>query len=507
MKIACAVCEIRPVRELLTVFDSLRGEAFPWLLESTLYDGRCGRFSFAGADPYLVLRARGRACELECRRAVREDLLLGHSRRDGDPFEVLRELLLPTLEGDVAVALPFVGGAVGYCAYEAAVHCDRIALCARDDLALPEFYWLFVDRLLVFDHAEQRLFASGLGFGRTRFEAEVRAAAAVRALEAKVYAMPEADPASLRALGETLPLASERLRPELRACEPQIALDARAFSASLDSGDYGKAVEQIQEWIVDGDVYQVNLTRRLETRSTAAPWNVYRVLRRINPAPFAAFLDFPEVAVVGSSPERFLRLTADKAVESRPIKGTRPRSVDPAQDAETARELADSEKDQAENLMIVDLVRNDLGRVCAIGSVHVPELMRIEGYATVYQMVSAVRGQLRLDLDALDLVRAAFPPGSMTGAPKLAAVACIDRLEPVARGIYSGALGYFDQRGGLDLCVVIRTLLCLPDGRVVFHVGGGIVADSEVRAEFAECADKARALIAALAKASAGNLA
>jgi anthranilate/para-aminobenzoate synthase component I len=227
------------------------------------------------------------------------------------------------------------------------------------------------------------------------------------------------------------------------------------------------------------------------------PWLLYRALRRINPAPFACYLELPGVVVVGSSPERFLRVGADRRVESRPIKGTRPRGRQAAEDAANRAALERSAKDRAENLMIVDLVRNDLGRVCETGSVAVPELMALEEYASVFQMVSTVTGRLREDCDALDLVRATFPPGSMTGAPKIAAMRLLGRLEPVRRGVYSGAIGYLDVRGGADLSVVIRTLL-LRGGRAYLHTGGAVVADSDPRDEWRETLDKARPLLAAL---------
>jgi len=231
----------------------------------------------------------------------------------------------------------------------------------------------------------------------------------------------------------------------------------------------------------------------------ADPFALYCELRELNPAPFAAYLELPEAAILSSSPERFLRLDASGHVESRPIKGTRPRGATPDEDRRLEDELRGSEKDRAENLMIVDLVRNDLGRVCEVGSIEVPELMTVEPYATVHQMVSTVTGALRDDCDGVDLLRASFPPGSMTGAPKLAAMRLIDRLEPVRRGVYSGGLGYLDVRGGLDLSVVIRTLI-VKDERAYLHVGGGIVADSDPIAEYHETLDKARALLAALAR-------
>jgi para-aminobenzoate synthetase component 1 len=246
-----------------------------------------------------------------------------------------------------------------------------------------------------------------------------------------------------------------------------------------------------------GNVYQACLTHRIEQETRDDPWSLYRRLRRTNPAPFASFFELPELAIVGSSPERFVRLSPDRWVESRPIKGTRPRGRHRSEDAWRRRELEHSGKDRAENVMIVDLVRNDLGRVCETGSVEVPELFAVEAYASVFQMVSTIRGRLRADCDVVDLVKATFPPGSMTGAPKLAAMRILDGLEPVRRGVYSGAIGYFDARGGADLAVVIRTIL-LSGGCAYVHTGGGIVADSDPVAEWRESLDKASPLLAAL---------
>jgi len=245
-------------------------------------------------------------------------------------------------------------------------------------------------------------------------------------------------------------------------------------------------------------VYQVCLTRRLDAPLIGGTaWDLYQELRRINPAPFASFLNFPEAQVASSSPERFLSLGPDGVAESRPIKGTRPRGANLEQDRLLREELSASAKDRAENLMIVDLVRNDFGRVCRFGSVEVPEFMLIEDYATVFQMVSTIRGRLAPGRDALDLIRACFPGGSMTGAPKIEAMKIIDRLEGVKRGIYSGTIGYLDFAGPMDLSIVIRTIV-IKDGRCYFHAGGGIVADSDPAAEFQETQDKARALIEAI---------
>ncbi len=473
---ALALREISPSCEPLGAFEALRGRACPWLLDSALPSPRLGRFSFAGADPYLLLRARGGSVELECRRAVYAGLAPGRHVVDGDFFETARELL-PRLPAQAdAGELPFVGGALCALGYELAGQIEDLDFCGPDDLALPDATLLFVDRVLVWDHHHERLFAAALGFGAQAAAAHDAAEQAARALE--------------HCLAEPRPAPEAATRTVSRGAP-------RAPFAFFDEGTYAKAVGIVKQEIEEGNVYQACLTHRMERDFRGDPWLLYHALRRINPAPFACYIELPGVVIVGSSPERFLRVGADRRVESRPIKGTRPRGRHAAADAANRDALERSAKDRAENLMIVDLVRNDLGRVCETGSVAVPELMALEEYASVFQMVSTVTGRLREDRDALDLVRATFPPGSMTGAPKIAAMRLLGRLEPVSRGIYSGAIGYLDARGGADLSVVIRTLL-LRGGRAYLHTGGAVVADSDPRDEWHETLDKARPLLAAL---------
>jgi para-aminobenzoate synthetase component 1 len=513
-----AVCSRELSRRLdpLEAFESLRGDPYPWLLDSATRgatgDSRRDRYSFAGADPYWVLRAYSRRVELEGRREVRPGVALGREVVVGDPFEVLRSLLphRPSLQQEpvdpCSSSLPFLGGAVGYLGYELAEFVEPVTSSARNDLGLPDLCLLFVDRLLAFDHLEQRTFAVGLGFATSAAAAAKRAELAADAMLAGTQSearprVPHArrdltEPAALLAREPGNEVLSQRRR--LLATSPP---DSARGDFSAES--YAQAVETIREEIAAGNVYQATLTQRLELvpegsdGSPSEAWSRYQLLRELSPAPFAAYIELPEVTILSSSPERFLALDAEGCVESRPIKGTRPRGGTRAEDASLATELEHSEKDRAENLMIVDLVRNDLGRVCETGSVAVPELMAVEAYASVIQLVSPVTGRLREEHDAVDLLRASFPPGSMTGAPKIAAMRLIDRLEPVRRGIYSGAIGYFDVRGGADLSVVIRTLL-LAKGRAYLHAGGAIVADSDPAAEYRESLDKARALLAAL---------
>jgi para-aminobenzoate synthetase component 1 len=474
-----AVRQVARARDLLEYMPALRRRRNAWLLDSALPSSRLCRFSFAGADPYLVVTARDGELVLDVRRAVRPDLPVGRHTRRGDPLELLRGLLPPApAELDPRVAeLPFVGGAVGCLGYELARASEPIQFAAREGSALPDLALLFVDRLLAVEHRSGRMLALGLGFGADEAAARERAGRAVGELLEGLEAPG----------GPRVEAAGVRGTPALRP---------RGVAAS----EYMARVRQAKARIEAGDVYQVCLTQRLEAECSADPWALYTALRRISPAPFAAFLELDDAYPLSSSPERFLRLDSAGHAETRPMKGTRRRGHDPASDAKQRAELASSAKDRAENVMIVDLERNDLGRVCETGSVALQELCAVEDYATVFQLVSTVTGRLAAGRDVFDLVRAAFPPGSMTGAPKLAAMRILDRLEPDRRGFYAGALGYFDLRGGADLCVVIRTLL-LRQGRAELHVGGGVVADSDPAAEYQESMDKAEALLAALAAA------
>ncbi|MGD8677614.1 MAG: aminodeoxychorismate synthase component I, partial [Chromatiales bacterium] len=263
------------------------------------------------------------------------------------------------------------------------------------------------------------------------------------------------------------------------------------FEAGIDREEYRRQFARIQTWIRDGDCYQVNYTQRFDAYVEGDGWQAYREMRALNPVPFGAFLRFDELEILSFSPERFLKLEG-RRVTTEPIKGTRPRSEDPGKDLRLQRELSQSIKDRAENLMIVDLLRNDLGRVCEPGSIDVRDLFKVESFPTVHHMVSTVSGRLRDGEDAMSLLRACFPGGSITGAPKIRAMEIIEELEPARRGIYCGAIGHIGFNGDMDTSIVIRTLVRRGD-RAHYWVGGGIVADSDPDEEYQECLDKARA--------------
>ena len=446
-----------------------RRRGFFWL-DSARTSARAGRYSFAGAEPWASSRVRGPRIET---RIHRESACGPEPLAFGDALDAVRGLRPPALVPGAPPPVPFAGGVVGYLGYESADAWEVLPPAGVDDRGLPDATWLAVDRVYAIDHLEGRIWALALGMAS---DAAAARTAAEAGLEAMTSEIPDGPP------------------PPGWPGEPPS--DAPRH-AGFDAETYGKAVERIKERIAAGDVYQACLTHRIEVPFAGDPWTLYGALRAHNPAPFGAYLELPDVTWVGSSPERFLQATPQGWLESRPIKGTCPRGADDEEDRALRDELARSEKDRAENLMIVDLVRNDLGRVAELGSVHVPELFHLEGHPTVFQSVSTIRARLRPGADVLDAVRAAFPPGSMTGAPKIAAMQILRELEPVRRGPYAGALGYFDVRGGADLSVVIRTAF-VRDGRAWLHTGGGIVYDSTPALEWAEAEIKASALLEAI---------
>jgi para-aminobenzoate synthetase component I len=509
------------------------GEGHSFLLDSARESSRQGRFSFLGGRPFLAFRAKclhGRAplgnAEITVTQWVDDQ---GHwlkrpqtEKQIGDPFDVLRKLMAawrphrvgsaphpsPLPKGEGIVAIPFLGGAVGYWGYEMGYCIEALPDRGEDDLALPDACLMFPSVVLAHDHAEGRTFLVVFGFGPD--EEAARHQAVHR--QSEILDTLETVPLPRLAAAGT---AAQELSYIMAAVPAAAKRDETTIKAFFNEASYCRAVEEVQSHIAAGDVYQVCLTHRLEAPlKGGTAWDLYGVLRQINPAPFAAYLHFPEVQIVSSSPELFLRLSAEGIAESRPMKGTRPRGTTPEEDARLRGELESSEKDRAENAMIVDLVRNDFGRVSAYGSVRVAEFAAIEEYATVFQSVSTVMGRLAKGdspiypaetmeqtssrmCDGLDLLRACFPGGSMTGAPKIEAMKIIDGLEPVKRGIYSGAIGYHAFTGAMQLAMTIRTIV-VKDSRCCFHVGGGIVADSQPAAEYQETLDKARALIRAL---------
>ena len=471
----------------------LEGWPYRLLLDSASRDVRLGRYSFLAADPVAVVRSRGPRTEWI-------DPATGSGRVvKSDPLAAIRGFLAPFASAAIPGLPPFQGGAAGYLSYDWGLELERLPAPLHDDLALDDVVLGIYDWVIAWDHVAASAWLISTGIPETQATARsARAAARAAEVRARLGDSQSLTPDSLcvdaptsHAAPGVAPVADSY--PSSGWWDPRLAL-----RSSFTRDGYLDAVERVREYIFAGDIFQANLSQRFEVPLTEPAWDLYRRLRRSSPAPFAAFLDFPGATVLSASPERFLRVDGAGLVETRPIKGTRPRGVGPEHDAALGQALVESPKDRAENLMIVDLMRNDLSRVCAPGSVRVAELFALEQYATVHHLVSTIVGQLAPGADALDLLKAAFPGGSITGAPKLRAMEIIAEIERLRRGVYCGSVGYWSVTGELDTSVAIRTAVAC-GGRVYFSAGGGIVADSDPAEEYQETLDKARGLIAALA--------
>ena len=431
------------------------------LFDSALRHAELGRYSFLGIDPFARLEAAGGRVRLN-----------GADFGD-DPFAAAAELSERYAVVPQADLPPFQTGLAGYFGYGLRHQVERVPAHARHDIDFPDLVLGIYDLVLAADHVTGRAWLLASGHPETT-EAARRDRATAR-----------------------IGWARERLLRARRAVPPT----SWTIAAKPDLGQeqFKSAIRRAIDYIEAGDIYQANITQRFRAKLPAGydRLALYRALRTRNPATFAAYLDFGDTAILSSSPERFLKLTGDR-VETRPIKGTRPRGRMPAEDSALAAELLASAKDRAENLMIVDLLRNDISRVCEIGSVKAPVLFGLESYATVHHLVSVVTGRLSPGRKAVDLLRACFPGGSVTGAPKIRAMVIIAELEPTARGPYCGAIGYLSADGNMDSNIVIRTY-CIQGNDLSFQVGGGIVADSDPQAEYEESLAKAKALIEVLA--------
>jgi len=445
-------------------FELFKNHRCPFFLDSGMDPEKLGRYSFMGTDPFLVLKSQG--SEVTLRYGDREE------RVTGNPFDVVGGLLEKYAVEPCATPIPFVGGAVGYFSYDLCHFIERLPSTTVDDLSLPECYLAFYDAVIGFDRLEGRTYIASTGFPEVE---EDRRAARARTR-----------------LGELSDMLTHSPSAEVRPSEKAVM----QLHSNFTHGEYVQAVAAAREYICAGDIFQVNLSQRFEADLPIPPYDLYRRLRHINPAPFAAYFDFGDVAIASSSPERFLLVRGDH-VDTRPIKGTRPRGKTAEEDQVLAQELLDSIKDRAENVMIVDLERNDLGRVCRYGTVRVTELWTLEKYPTVFHLTSNVEGRLREGKNRIDLLKATFPGGSITGAPKVRSMEIIDELEPTRRSVYTGSIGYLSFNGDMDINIVIRTFI-IKDGRAYFQVGGGIVYDSDPEGEYVETLDKARALIKAL---------
>ncbi|MEA1872518.1 MAG: aminodeoxychorismate synthase component I [Chloroflexota bacterium] len=449
------------------LFELIKDRPYSFFLDSGMDTQRLGRYSFLGSEPFLVMNSRGSEITL-----VRGQ---EHEVQHGNPFDTIGKLLELYKLDYCPAPVPFVGGAVGYFSYDLCHFVEHLPSTAIDDLKLPECYFAFYDAIFAFDHLERRAYLVATGFPEMEEEQRLKRAR-MRLEEMKNWLYPGY---SVIAVSRS-PAQNEEI----------------TLKSNFTPEEYLKAVNRVREYIAAGDVFQVNLSQRFQADLEIPPYELYKRLKRVNPAPFASYINFPGVTIVSASPERFLKVQGD-LVETRPIKGTRPRGRDPVEDQNLAQELTRSIKDRAENVMIVDLERNDLGRVCHYGTVKVTELAILETFPTVFHLTSTIVGRLHRGKSEIDLLKATFPGGSITGAPKVRAMEIIDELETTKRSVYTGSIGYLSFNGDLDINIVIRTFV-IKEGRAYFQVGGGIIYDSDSEAEYMETLDKAKALIQAL---------
>ena len=454
------------------VCEVLHNDPFCFFLDSGMEHNRLGRYSFVGSDPFLVFKSQGGKNEIRQGNSI--ELL------KGNPFDILKTLLSKYRLVTPPDLPPFMGGAVGYFAYDLKHFVEKLPSQSKDDTNIPLCYLAFYDTVIIFDHLKDNVWIASTGLPEeSEHLKRIRAKARLDEF--------------CRKLGTTKKSAASS--PPAFTKQGIIEL-----KSNFTKEDYIRAVLKAKEYIAAGDIYQVNLSQRFSARIATPPFALYKILRTLNPAPFAAYLNFGGITVISSSPERFLRISG-RSVETRPIKGTRPRGEGRVEDERFKNELLKSTKDRAELVMIVDLERNDLGRVCEYGTVRVPEVITLETYATVFHLVSTITGKLKADKDHIDCIKACFPGGSITGAPKIRSMEIIDELEPTQRKIYTGSIGYLGFNQQTDLNIVIRTMLYCDD-TVQFQVGGGIVADSDPTLEYEETLHKGKALMDALYQAS-----
>jgi anthranilate synthase component 1 len=473
------VYDVLPADLLTPVGAYLRlaqGARYSFLLESVEGGEKIARYTFVGANPAEVFRFSGGACVLESR-----DRLVWEER---DPIAFLREQMKRFRPVRVPGLPPLVGGAIGYFSYDMVRLIERLPKRLRDDIGLYDAMLSFYFGLVAFDHVQHRLWiirnvhTEGPGTLRAKYEQALREIEATRKSLEQPAAAERA--ASSEGAGK---------RPPLRV------------NSNFERRDYLHAVSMAKRYIRSGDAFQVVLSQRFSAETSADPFDVYRELRAINPSPYLFYLRMNDVSVIGSSPEMLVKVQG-REVFYRPIAGTRPRGRDEKEDQRMEASLRGSEKERAEHIMLVDLGRNDLGRVCDYGSVQVDKLLTVERYSHVMHLVSSLRGRLRKDVDCFDALMACFPAGTVSGAPKVRAMEIIEELEKTRRGIYAGGILYLDFAGNLDSCIALRTMV-MKGGKAHVQAGGGIVADSTPEGEYQETVNKSRALLSALAAAHA----
>lgn len=448
--------KIQTSLEAHELFWCLQNEKNSVFLDSAMDPNKLGRYSILAWDPFLTFESKKNCILIQDDKMKFEFI--------GKPFDEL-ERLYNQYKIENTSEIPFVGGFIGFLGYDLCHEIEEIKINTIDDIQFPDCFIGLYDGGVVYDHLLKEIWI---------VDAQVRKGGKNRL--AKIEA-----------------LVTGFVKPEIHLPSRE---NAPIFTSNFEREAYLKALTRVKDYIRSGDIYQANLTQRFTTKLEQQPIELYYKLRTVNPAPFAAFMTLPQGAIVSSSPERLVKMN-NRCLEARPIKGTRPRGVAPEEDERLKAELIASEKDRSELLMIVDLERNDLSKVAKTGTVKVPELMICETYPTVFHLVSTVTAELKDGLNPIDVIRATFPGGSITGAPKIRAMEVIDELEPTQRSVYTGSIGYIGFNGQMDLNIAIRTIICHHD-QACFQVGGGIVWDSEEVDEYEETLHKAKAMMKAL---------
>lgn len=448
-----------------------RDSDYAYLLESVEGGEKIGQFSFLGSSPSIVLKGWGERVEITMDGEAKEER--------GDPLLYLKRLLEGFRPIKIGGLPRFWGGAVGYIGYDYIRHLERIPCKNTDPLGLPDLLFIITPTLLIFDHLRHTI--------------KIVSNILIEGPPSRAYEE------AIKRIDEVV----EVLRGPLVLDQgPKKKMVSSEVSSNFTRDEFTSVVKEAKRYIRAGDIFQVVPSQRFSMKVNPTSFDIYRALRRINPSPYMYLLKYKEVDIIGSSPELLTRVE-EGVVETRPIAGTRPRGKGEEEDRTLEMELLADEKECAEHVMLVDLGRNDLGRVCEYGSIHTPEFKRIERYSHVMHIVSSVKGSLSKEKDPFDALKACFPAGTVTGAPKIRAMEIIDELENVKRGVYAGCVGYFGFSGNLDSCITIRTIV-IKDGVAHIQAGAGIVADSDPNREYDECCNKAKALINAIRMAEEG---
>ncbi|WMJ82395.1 aminodeoxychorismate synthase component I [Clostridium sp. MB40-C1] len=444
--------EITTELDSFSIYSIFKNEKESIFLDSGMDRETLGKYSFIGLNPFITFKSKNSVC------------FLNGKQYKGDAFEELKEIM-KKYKFMNHTKLPFVAGGMGYFSYDVGRKIESLPNYAKEDIDIPDCYFNFYDNVIIIDHVNDKVYISALGILQNKDKS-------IEIIEKKI------------------------LKGERVSISEVNNYDKIEFKSNFTKDEYIDCVEKVRDYIEKGDIYITNLTQRFNCKIEKEPYEIYKVLRGINPAPFAAYMKLEDFSIVCSSPERFLQIK-NGIVETRPIKGTRPRGKNEEEDLINKNELLNSEKDKSELLMIVDLERNDLSKVCKPNSVKVTELFKLEEYSTVYHLVSTIIGELKDDSTSIDCVKACFPGGSITGAPKIRSMEIIDELEKVRRNIYTGSIGYIGFDNSLDLNIVIRTIF-IKDNEAYIGVGGGITWESDSLAEYEETLDKAKALFRAI---------